>query len=172
MGEQAPNPPSAALLDVRGLKVHLETGQRVVRAVDGVDLRVDAGECVGIVGESGSGKSTLVRAITRLLPAVRLAELSGSAHFDGRDLLRMSERELRGVRRSRGFSMIFQDPLGHLNPTQRVGPARSPRPCRRSRRARAGVRASCGCSTRSASPTRRAWPGATRTSSRAACASA
>ena len=166
------NAPPAPLLDVRELKVHLRVGERVVRAVDGVDFRVDAGECVGIVGESGSGKSTLARAIARLMPDVQVAQLSGTLRFEGRDLLRIDERALRGLRRARGFSMIFQDPLGHLNPTQRVGPARSPRPCRRSRRARAGVRASCGCSTRSASPTRRAWPGATRTSSRAACASA
>ena len=164
--------PHASLLQVEDLVVGFPLGRGQARVLDGVSFTLDAGSTLGVVGESGSGKSTLVRAITRLLPAVRLAELSGSAHFDGRDLLRMSERELRGVRRSRGFSMIFQDPLGHLNPTQRVGPARSPRPCRRSRRARAGVRASCGCSTRSASPTRRAWPGATRTSSRAACASA
>jgi len=115
------NAPPAPLLDVRELKVHLRVGERVVRAVDGVDFRVDAGECVGIVGESGSGKSTLARAIARLMPDVQVAQLSGTLRFEGRDLLRIDERALRGLRRARGFSMIFQDPLGHLNPTQRVG---------------------------------------------------
>jgi len=114
-------PASAPLLEVRDLKVHLRVGDRVVPAVDGVDFRVAVGECVGIVGESGSGKSTLARAITRLMPNVHIAQLSGSLRFEGRDLLGLDERALRALRRARGFSMIFQDPLGHLNPTQRVG---------------------------------------------------
>ncbi|HWK66953.1 MAG TPA: ABC transporter ATP-binding protein [Rhizobiaceae bacterium] len=109
------------LLDVRGIKVHLRVADRLVRAVDGVDFRVDTAEFVGVVGESGSGKSTLVRAISRLMPHVRVDELSGHLRFEGRDILGLSDRELRALRRSRGFSMIFQDPLGHLNPTHRVG---------------------------------------------------
>jgi len=112
---------SEALLDVRNLNVHLRLGELLVRAVDGVDFQVRQGECVGIVGESGSGKSTLARGITRLMPNVAIAELSGQLHFEGRDILAMDERELRALRRGRGFSMIFQDPLGYLNPTQRVG---------------------------------------------------
>ena len=63
------------------LKVHLRVGDAVVRAVDGVDLRIDAGECVGIVGESGSGKSTLARAVAGLLPNVSSVELSGEMLF-------------------------------------------------------------------------------------------
>ena len=110
-----------ALLDVRNLKVHIQTGVNVVRAVDGVDLRVMPGECVGIVGESGSGKSTLARSISRLMPPVAFAEFSGSAAFNGVDLLTMAPERLRQLRRSSGFSMIFQDPLGYLNPTMRVG---------------------------------------------------
>lgn len=112
--------PDAPLLEVKDLKVHLRVADRLVRAVDGVDFKVDTAECVGVVGESGSGKSTLIRAISRLMPNLQVDELSGELRFEGRDILRMADRELRTLRRSRGFSMIFQDPLGYLNPTQRV----------------------------------------------------
>ncbi len=111
----------SALLDVRALKVHIRASGNVVRAVDGVDLRVMRGECVGIVGESGSGKSTVARTISRLMPPLEYAELSGSVRFNGADLLSMAPDRLRQLRRSSGFSMIFQDPLGYLNPTMRVG---------------------------------------------------
>ncbi|MCV3238482.1 ABC transporter ATP-binding protein [Mesorhizobium sp. ZC-5] len=113
--------PDAPLLEVKDLKVHLRVADRLVRAVDGVDFKVDTAECVGVVGESGSGKSTLIRAISRLMPNLQVDELSGELRFEGRDILRMADRELRTLRRSRGFAMIFQDPLGYLNPTQRVG---------------------------------------------------
>jgi ABC-type dipeptide/oligopeptide/nickel transport system ATPase component len=109
------------LLSVRGLKVHLRVGDAIVRAVDGIDLRVERGECVGIVGESGSGKSTLVRAVAGLLPNVSIAELSGEMSFAGRDLARISPAEMRSLRGAGGFSMVFQDPLGYLNPTMRAG---------------------------------------------------
>ena len=111
----------APLLDVRNLKVHMRAGDTVVRAVDGIDFSVGAGESIGIVGESGSGKSTLARAILKLLPNVELAALQGEVYFRGTDLTRISEPALRDLRRHRGFSMIFQDPLGYLNPTKRVG---------------------------------------------------
>ncbi len=113
--------PSAPLLRVSDLKVHFRVADRLVRAVDGVEFEINAGECVGVVGESGSGKSTLVRAISRLMPNLPLDEVSGNVAFEGRDIFAMNDRELRALRRSRGFSMIFQDPLGYLNPTQRVG---------------------------------------------------
>jgi ABC-type dipeptide/oligopeptide/nickel transport system ATPase component len=109
------------LLDVRGLKVHLGVDDSVVRAVDGVDLRVERGECVGIVGESGSGKSTLMRAVTGLLPNVAVTELSGEILFKGSDLRTLSGRDMRRMRGQDGFSMVFQDPLGYLNPTMRIG---------------------------------------------------
>ncbi len=112
---------SPVLLDVRDLKVHLRVGPVLVKAIDGVDFQVRHGECVGIVGESGSGKSTMARAVTRLMPNVAIGELSGRLTFDGRDILGMADAELRRLRRGRGFSMIFQDPLGYLNPTQRIG---------------------------------------------------
>lgn len=115
------NQASPILLDVRNLTVRLRVADRLVTAVDGVDLQVAAGECVGIVGESGSGKTTVVRAVSRLMPAVQVDELSGTAAFEGRDLLSMPSTDLRTLRRNRGFSMVFQDPLGYLNPTARVG---------------------------------------------------
>ena len=111
----------APLLNVRNLKVHMRVGETLVRAVDGLDFSVGEGESVGIVGDSGSGKSTLARAILKLLPNVELAAFQGEVHFRGTDLTRMSEAALRNLRRYRGFSMIFQDPLGYLNPTKRVG---------------------------------------------------
>jgi len=111
----------APLLSVRNLKVHLRVGEAVVRAVDGVDLSVGQGESIGIVGESGSGKSTLARAVLKLLPNVELEVCEGEVNFRGLDLARISELELRELRRHHGFSMIFQDPLGYLNPTKRVG---------------------------------------------------
>ena len=102
----------APLLSVRNLKVHMRVGDTVVRAVDGIDFSVGAGESIGIVGESGSGKSTLARAILKLLPNVELAALQGEVYFRGIDLTRISEPALRDLRRHHGFSMIFQDPLG------------------------------------------------------------
>jgi len=111
----------APLLSVRNLKVHLRVGEAVVRAVDGVDLSVDQGESIGIVGESGSGKSTFARAVLKLLPNVEIAACQGEVNFRGLDLARISDPALRDLRRHHGFSMIFQDPLGYLNPTKRVG---------------------------------------------------
>jgi ABC-type dipeptide/oligopeptide/nickel transport system ATPase component len=109
------------ILRVERLCVHLRVGGRVVRAVDGVDLVVGAGECVGIVGESGSGKSTLARAMVQLLPNVPMEKLSGRVIFDGSDIAAMPRAALRRLRREGSFSIVFQDPLGHLNPTRRVG---------------------------------------------------
>jgi ABC-type dipeptide/oligopeptide/nickel transport system ATPase component len=109
------------LLTVRQARVHLQVGPRLVRAVDGVDLDLMQGECVGILGESGSGKSTLGRMIARLLPGIAIAHLSGEVTFDGQDIARMPDRALRALRRQRSFAMVFQDPLSHLNPTRRIG---------------------------------------------------
>ena len=108
------------LLSARDVKVHLRVHGRIVKAVDGVDLDVHPGQCVGVVGESGSGKSTLGRAMTRLLPNVEIAELSGSVRFCGEDILAMAPETIRALRRHRGLSMVFQDPLSYLNPTLRI----------------------------------------------------
>jgi oligopeptide/dipeptide ABC transporter ATP-binding protein len=106
------------ILDVQGLTVDFPTDDGIVRAVRGVDFTLSAGEVLGIVGESGSGKSVTSLAIMGLLP--RTAKVRGSALFKGRDLLRLTEREMTGIR-GRHISMIFQDPMTSLNPVYTVG---------------------------------------------------
>src|SRR6266581_4864827 len=109
------------LLELDNLSTHYVSGQgtRVVRAVDEVSLRVNAGETLGIVGESGSGKSTLALTILRLLPpAARI--VSGKMMFEGENLLDKSDTEMRRVRGKR-IAMILQDPMASLNPLFSIG---------------------------------------------------
>jgi ABC-type dipeptide/oligopeptide/nickel transport system ATPase component len=107
-----------ALLDVRNLTVVFGGASGLVTAVDEVSFRIDRGETLGLVGESGSGKSVTAFAIMRLLqPAGRVT--SGRIMFDGRDLLQLSEPEMRTVRGA-GISLIFQEPMTALNPAMRV----------------------------------------------------
>ncbi|HPM77728.1 MAG TPA: ABC transporter ATP-binding protein [bacterium] len=107
------------LLAVDDLQVHFRTPQGTARAVDGVQLVVQAGETVGLVGESGCGKSVTALAIMRLLPP-RNVHLGGRIEFAGRDLLACNDDELRRVR-GREISMIFQEPMTSLNPVFTVG---------------------------------------------------
>jgi peptide/nickel transport system ATP-binding protein len=108
-----------ALLEVENLQVRFRTRHGLVKAVDDVSFSLEAGEVVSLVGESGSGKSVTALSLLRLLPsAARIT--GGSIRFDGRDLLRLSERELRKVRGNQ-IGMIFQDPMTGLNPTISVG---------------------------------------------------
>ncbi len=109
-----------ALLDVRNLSVDARRGQRDARIVDDVSFALGAGEMLGIVGESGSGKSVSVRAVLGLIPMPPLRIAGGTAEFEGRDLLRMSARERRGIL-GRRISIVFQDPLAALNPLMTVG---------------------------------------------------
>ncbi|MGI9291144.1 MAG: ABC transporter ATP-binding protein [Gammaproteobacteria bacterium] len=102
-----------ALLDVTQLSVRYTTDKGVVQAVDKLDFSLDANEILGIVGESGSGKTQTALSLLGLLPEV--AEISGSAHFKGRDLLALSDQELNGIRGNE-IAMIFQDPMTALNP--------------------------------------------------------
>src|SRR6185437_7985450 len=90
-----------------------------VHAVDGVSLTINAGETLGLVGESGSGKSMTALSIMRLLPHGG-SIIEGSVSIDGRDVTRLSEREMRHVR-GNDVAMVFQDPLTSLNPTMTVG---------------------------------------------------
>ena len=109
------------LLAIDNLSTHYVSarGTRVVRAVDEVSLQVSAGETIGIVGESGSGKSTLALSILRVLPpAARI--VSGSMWFEGEDLVRKSDTEMRHVRGKR-IAMILQDPMASLNPLFTIG---------------------------------------------------
>ncbi|MAL25630.1 MAG: dipeptide/oligopeptide/nickel ABC transporter ATP-binding protein [Croceicoccus sp.] len=108
-----------ALLEVSDLRTSFYTRGGVVRAVDGVSFTLDKGETLGIVGESGSGKSVTCYSLMKLIPEPPGRIESGTAIFDGQDLLRMSARDLRKVRGNR-ISMIFQDPMTSLNPYLRI----------------------------------------------------
>ncbi len=107
------------LLDVRDLTVVFDHPRHPVTAVDHVSFQIAAGETLGVVGESGSGKSVTAFSILRLLqPPGRIT--GGSVLFEGRDLLKLEEAEMRKVRGAR-ISLIFQEPMTALNPVMRVG---------------------------------------------------
>ncbi|MFT4572410.1 MAG: oligopeptide/dipeptide ABC transporter ATP-binding protein [Hyphomicrobiaceae bacterium] len=110
----------AAMLTVRDLVVGFDTHSGFLTAVDGVGFSVDAGESVAIVGESGCGKSVTALSIMRLLPVPPAKIMSGTIEFDGRNLLELSEREMRDVR-GNDAAMIFQEPMTSLNPVLTVG---------------------------------------------------
>src|SRR5687768_10501832 len=108
------------LLEVVDLKTHFFTRDGVVRAVDGVSFSVAPGETLAVVGESGCGKSVTSLSIMRLIasPPGRIVE--GRIRFQGRDLLALSEREMRDIR-GNDISMIFQEPMTSLNPVLTIG---------------------------------------------------
>ena len=110
----------APLLEVRDLQTHFQTRAGVVRAVDGVSWDVAEGETVALVGESGCGKSVSALSIMRLVapPAGRI--VGGQILFKGRDLLTLSEDEMRRIR-GREIGMIFQEPMTSLNPVLTIG---------------------------------------------------
>jgi oligopeptide transport system ATP-binding protein len=108
-----------ALLAVRGLRTYFDEDGRVVRAVDGVSFELRRGETLGIVGESGSGKSVTSLSIMRLIPSPPGRIAAGEIVFDGRDILKLTDEEVRGLRGTR-ISMIFQDPMTSLNPFMRI----------------------------------------------------
>lgn len=110
----------AKLLEVKNLKTQFFTQDGVVHAVNGITYSVGAGETVAIVGESGSGKSVGVMSLIRLIPQPPGKIVDGQVLFDGQDLIKMSEDELRHVRGNR-IAMIFQDPMTSLNPVLTVG---------------------------------------------------
>src|SRR5258705_1149165 len=110
---------SEVLLEIRDLNVRFDTEAGLVRAVDGVDLTVRRGQSVGIVGESGSGKSVLMLTIMGLSRS-RNASITGSAIFEGTDLLEATDSELRKIR-GNDIAMIFQDALSSLHPFYKVG---------------------------------------------------
>jgi ABC-type dipeptide/oligopeptide/nickel transport system ATPase component len=107
------------LLNVQDLRTHFHTRNGIYRAVDGVSFSVERGETLGIVGESGSGKSVTCYSIMGLIPQPPGRIVSGTALFDGIDLLNCSPRQARSIRGKR-VSMIFQDPMTSLNPFLRV----------------------------------------------------
>jgi peptide/nickel transport system ATP-binding protein len=108
-----------ALLEIKGLTIDIARDNGAARVVDGIDLSIAEGESLGIVGESGCGKSLTMLSLVGLLPN-KIRASGGSAAFGGRDLLKMSARDLRKVRGSE-IGFIFQDPMTSLNPVMRVG---------------------------------------------------
>ncbi|HIJ74192.1 MAG TPA: ABC transporter ATP-binding protein [Candidatus Hydrogenedentes bacterium] len=107
-------------LSIRNLKTHFFTDAGVALAVDGVSLDIPAGKTVALVGESGCGKSVTALSILRLVPDPPGRIVAGEILLDGKNLIELSEREMRDVR-GNAISMIFQEPMTSLNPVFRVG---------------------------------------------------
>ncbi len=112
--------PEDRVLEINGLRVIYRSGEQTVRAVNGISLSIGRGRTLGLVGETGAGKTTTALSVMRLLPdrSARIEE--GSIRFGGRELLSLSEGEMRELR-GRKISMIFQDPMTSLNPVMTVG---------------------------------------------------
>jgi peptide/nickel transport system ATP-binding protein len=118
---QATSPQTAApLLEVRDLRVAFSTSRGLVKAVDGISYSIRPGEMLAIVGESGCGKSVSSLAVMRLLAKPAGRATGGEILFEGRDLLKISDEEMREVR-GRDISMIFQEPMTSLNPVLPIG---------------------------------------------------
>ena len=134
--ENNKNAKSDILVDIKNLSTHLNTGNEVIKAVDGVDLTIKKGETFCLVGESGSGKSIMALSIIQLLPEKISSHPNGSIHFDWRkqigfgsdstathekvDMLTLDDEQLCDIRGSR-IAMIFQEPMTSLNPVTSVG---------------------------------------------------
>jgi len=119
--EQAPGASSNnAVLSVEGLRTYFFTRNGVVKAVEEVSFDIGAGETLAIVGESGCGKSMTALSLMRLIPEPPGKIISGSVELDGRDLMKLSEDEMRQVR-GNDISMIFQEPMTSLNPVMTIG---------------------------------------------------
>ena len=108
------------ILEIKGLKVIYKTGRGDVHAVNGIDLSLNKGETLGLVGETGAGKTTTAHSIMRLLPERTGRIIDGSIMFEGKNLLELTEKEMRDVCGD-SISMIFQDPMSALNPVMSVG---------------------------------------------------
>ena len=109
-----------AILDVRGLKTEFRIGSETYKAVGGVDLTVDKGECLGLVGESGSGKSVTALSVMGLVPTPPGRIVGGAAFLNGEDLFAASDARIRHLRGA-SVSHVFQDPLSSLHPLFTVG---------------------------------------------------
>lgn len=108
------------LLEVKNLVVEYVTTDATIHALNGIDLTISEGECVGLVGETGAGKTTTALSILGLLPEPPAKVVSGEIFYEGRDLLKVSEKEMQHIR-GNDITMIFQDPMTALNPVKRVG---------------------------------------------------
>lgn len=108
------------LLTVAGLETRFRTREGLVHAVNGVSFNLKEGETLGIVGESGCGKSVTVLSILRLIPSPPGEIVAGKAIYQGKDLLKISDEEIRSIRGAK-ISMVFQDPMTSLNPVLTIG---------------------------------------------------
>ncbi len=108
------------LLSVRNLKTYFHTDEGIVRAVDGLTYDLAKGETLGIVGESGCGKSVHALSVMRLIPTPPGKIVDGEILFEGKNLLRISDEEMRHIRGNR-IAMIFQEPMTSLNPVLTIG---------------------------------------------------
>ena len=108
------------LLEVKDLEVSFDTYAGEVKAVRGISFHLDTGEAIAIVGESGCGKSVTAQSIMRLIPAPPSRVKNGSIMFNGREILKLSEKEMLAIRGCE-IGMIFQDPMTSLNPTMTIG---------------------------------------------------
>jgi oligopeptide transport system ATP-binding protein len=107
------------LLEVKDLRTYFDTEDGEVKAVDGISIQLKRGETLGIVGESGSGKSVTNLSIVRLIPSPPGRIVSGQILFDGIDILKIKENDVRKIR-GRRIAMIFQDPMTSLNPFMKI----------------------------------------------------
>jgi peptide/nickel transport system ATP-binding protein len=108
------------LLKVKGLKTQFMSDGRIIPAVDGVDLIINKSETLGIVGESGCGKSVTALSVMRLLPKTGARITEGEIIYNGKNLLKLSEDEMRKIRGNE-ISMVFQEPMTSLNPVYTIG---------------------------------------------------
>ena len=113
-------PGAGRLLDIKGLKTYFFTEEGVVRAVDGIDLRIDRGETLGVVGESGCGKTVTALSIMRLIPMPPGRIVEGQMVWQNRDLVTLPPAQMRKVR-GKEISMVFQEPMTSLNPVFTIG---------------------------------------------------
>ena len=110
----------AKLLEVKNLRTYFYTEEGVVRAVDGVSWDLSEGETLGLVGESGCGKSVTAMSILRLIPNPPGRIVDGEIFFEGQDLLKIGDAEMRSIRGNR-IAMVFQEPMTSLNPVLTIG---------------------------------------------------
>ena len=110
----------AKLLEISNLTTHFFTQDGVVKAVDGIDYDLEEGEVLGVVGESGCGKSVHALSIMRLVPSPPGRTIAGEVVFEGEDLLKMDDAEMRNIRGNR-IAMVFQEPMTSLNPVLTIG---------------------------------------------------
>ncbi len=108
------------LLEIKNLKTHFFTHEGTVKAVDGISFKINQGETLGIVGESGSGKSVTALSVMRLIPHPPGKIVNGEVYFEGKDLLKLDDKEIREIR-GKKISMIFQEPMTSLDPVFTIG---------------------------------------------------